>query len=136
MEKRHIESARKILDTIHYITIATICEDGSPWNSPVSASLDTELNFYWGSSPENVHSQNIRRDGRVFVVVFDSNAPEGTGEGVYMQGRAEELDFCFSDSVKKYKFVPEKIWINDVAVNEVGEYQHDVRIELQKEDLV
>lgn len=77
MEDRHLTSATKILNDVHYMVLATVCEDGSPWNSPVSASLDGGISFTWGSSPKNTHSQNIRRDGRVFAVVFDSNAPEG-----------------------------------------------------------
>jgi general stress protein 26 len=60
MEQRHIDSAKVILEKIHYINIATVNEDGSPWNTPVSASHDEQLNFYWGSSPDSVHSQNIR----------------------------------------------------------------------------
>lgn len=137
MEQRHLDSARNILSKIHYLTIATVCEDGSPWNSPVSASVDKELNFFWGSSPENIHSKNIQRDNRVFVVVYDSTAPEGTGEGVYMEGVAEGLAFEPDNTfVKKYKFIPERIWINDVVTDESGEYLHDIRIELNKEDLV
>jgi general stress protein 26 len=129
MEDRHLTSAAGILKSIHYITIATVCEDGSPWNSPVSATLDTDFTFKWGSNPENVHSQNIRRDNRVFVVIFDSTAPEGTGEGVYMTGRAEELEEE-NNSIKKYRFVPKRIWINDELKNEDGSYKHDIRIEL------
>jgi general stress protein 26 len=129
MENRHLDSAANILKSIHYINIATVCEDGSPWNTPVSASFDENLDFIWGSSPDNIHSQNIRRDGRVFVVVYDSTAPEGTGEGIYMKGRAEELD-NESASVRKYRFIPEQVWINDEAKDESGDYEHDIRIEL------
>ena len=71
------------------------------------------------------------------MVVYDSTAPEGTGEGVYMEGVAEGLAFEPDNTfVKKYKFIPERIWINDVVTDESGEYLHDIRIELNKEDLV
>jgi hypothetical protein len=130
MEDRHIQSAKEILAKIHYLNIATVNEDGSPWNTPVSASHDDQLNFYWGSSPENVHSQNINRDSRVFVTLYDSTAPEGTGEGLYMLGKAEELGPEEGSSVFKYKFTPERIWINDEAKNDDGSYKHDIRVEL------
>jgi hypothetical protein len=130
MEQRHIDSARVILNKIHYLNIATVNEDGSPWNSVVSSSHDEQLNFYWGSSPDSVHSQNIRRDSRVFVTIYDSTVPEGTGEGLYLLGKAEELGPEDGTAVYKYKFMPEKIWINDEAKNEDGSYNHDIRVEI------
>jgi hypothetical protein len=129
MEDRHIASAARILKSVHYLTLATVCEDGAPWNSPLSASLDGEVSFKWGSSRESVHSQNVRRDGRAFAVVYDSTAPEGTGEGVYMLGKAWELDEQ-SGALRIYRFVPEHIWINDEAKNEDGSYMHDIRVEI------
>jgi general stress protein 26 len=130
MEEKHIVSARQILKKIHYINIATVNEDGSPWNSAVSALHDEGLNFFWGSSPDNIHSRNIRRDGRVFVTIYDSTAPEGTGEGLYMRGKAEQLNQEEGTFVCKYKFVPEELWINDEAKNEDGSYKHDIRVSL------
>ena len=130
MEHRHLESIKEILEKIHYINIATVCEDGLPWNTPVSATHDNQLNFYWGSSPDNIHSKNIRRNGRVFVTIYDSTVPEGTGEGLYMQGHAEDLGPEAGTAVYKYKFTPERAWINDEAKNEDGSYKHDIRIEI------
>jgi hypothetical protein len=130
MEQRHLDSIKAILEKIRYINLATVSEDGSPWNTPVSASHDKELNFLWGSSPDNVHSKNIRRDGRVFVTVYDSTVPEGTGEGLYLVGLAEEIGPLEGTAVFKYKFVPKQAWINDESKNEDGSYKHDIRVEL------
>jgi hypothetical protein len=134
MKDRHFTSAVEILKKIHYITLATVCTDGSPWNSPVSASYDRELNFVWGSTEGSIHSQNIRRDSRAFVVVYDSTAPEGMGEGVYMTGMVAELD-NENEDIKKYCFTPSKVWINDEAKNVDGSYKNDIRIELDLEKL-
>jgi hypothetical protein len=131
MNDRHLASAKSILGKIQYINLATVNEDGSPWNTPVSAAHDDQLNFFWGSSPDNVHSDNIRRDGRVFVTIYDSTVPEGTGEGLYLIGRAEELGPEEGTAVYKYKFTPEHAWINDEAKNEDGSYKHDIRVELE-----
>jgi hypothetical protein len=133
MEK-HLFDAASILKSVRYLTLATVCMDGSPWNSPVSAFHDSELAFFWGSSTDNIHSQNIRRDGRAFAVVYDSTTPEGTGVGVYMQGVATELD-NENEIIKKYRFMPSRIWINDEAKNPDGSYKHDIRIELDMHSL-
>ncbi|HEX5774701.1 MAG TPA: pyridoxamine 5'-phosphate oxidase family protein [Candidatus Paceibacterota bacterium] len=134
MEERHVASAAKILKSINYMTLATVCADGSPWNSPVAPTYDGELVFRWGSNEESVHSQNVRREKRVFVVIYDSTAPEGLGEGVYMKGEAEELDE-YEDVLKMYRFRPQQIWINDEEKNEDGSFKKDIRIELNIEDL-
>jgi hypothetical protein len=134
MEDRHIKSATQILKGMKYMTIATVCADGSPWNTPVAPTPSKDLIFRWGSNEESIHSQNIRREKRAFVVIYDSHAPEGTGEGVYMKGEAEELDE-YEGVLKMYRFVPQKIWINDEEKNDDGSFKKDIRIELNIEDL-
>jgi hypothetical protein len=146
------ERAKEIIESIHYITIATVSSDGQPWNSPVSAYHDDSYNFYWPSWTENQHSKNIRKDSRVFVVIYDSTAPEGTGEGVYMLAKAYELNdlsqveqaLMYRPEDKKpreaeeylgdyprrmYKLIPEQFWMNgdgDIQGNYI-----DVRFELE-----
>ena len=117
-----------------YMTIATVCEDGSPWNTPVAPNLKDDLIFTWGSNENSVHSQNIRKEKRVFIVIYDSHAEEGTGEGVYMKGEAEELDE-YEGTLKMYRFVPEKIWINDEEKNDDGSFKRDIRVELSLQNL-
>lgn len=132
---KHLESAKAILQKIHYITIATVDSNGQPWNSPVSAYFDKDYNFYWASYTENEHSKNIRENAKIFIVVYDSTAPEGTGEGVYMLAKAYELndihdieealthrpegkkpreaqEYLGEFPRRMYKAVPEKFWIN------------------------
>jgi hypothetical protein len=48
--------------------------------------------FFWVSSPEATHSRNIGARPQVSIVVFDSQVPIGTGQGVYMSAVAEELE--------------------------------------------
>ena len=38
MNEDFSKRAREIVEKIIYITIATVCEDGSPWNTPVYSS--------------------------------------------------------------------------------------------------
>lgn len=136
--------ARSILDSISYIIIATVGEDGQPWNTPVAGfHFENDYTLYWASWQDNQHSQNIRASGKVFVVVYDSTPASGQpSAGVYMQGRASELtdeqevmkaSLVFKDDPynpsdgkqylgeyprRIYKFMPEKIWMNsDSEVN-------------------
>lgn len=152
--------AKEIVEKILYITIATSTKNGQPWNSPVYSAYDENYNFYWASWRENQHSKNIAENNKVFLVIYDSTVPEGTGEGVYLQAKAymlneeKEIEYAlrYLDgrvSKKKdlktrivqfqgekprrvYKAVPEKVWMNiDGDIN--GEYI-DKRVEVYLRD--
>lgn len=140
----NIEKAKKIIERIIYITIATSSKD-VPWNTPVYSAFDEKYNFYWASDQNGQHSKNIRENNQVFLVIYDSTAPEGTGEGVYIQAKAFELankeeirhalaklyarknqnpekrkpeEFLGDYPRRVYKAVPEKFWINgDGSIN-------------------
>lgn len=152
--------AKKVISDILYITIATSDKNNQPWNSPVYSAFDNSYNFYWASWKENQHSKNIKENENVFVVIYDSTVPEGTGFGVYMKGKSRQLEakdtmeivkalkLLYSRKNKKprkleeflgllprriYKFVPEQIWVNsdsDVKGNYV-----DSRIDITSEIL-
>lgn len=134
MEERHLKSAVRILKSIQYMTLATVCPDGSPWNTPVAPTFNNDLIFRWGSNEESVHSQNVRNEKRVFVVVYDSTVPEGTGEGVYMKGEARELDER-EGTLRMYEFYPAQVWINDEEQDDEGKFQKDIRVEINIEEL-
>jgi general stress protein 26 len=70
--------ARQILDTIVYATLATVSADGDPWNTPLAIyHFDSDYILYWASWQKNQHSQNIRANGKAFVVVYDSTPADG-----------------------------------------------------------
>jgi len=83
--------AKTIIDSNIYMVLGTADESGQPWVSPVYYASVGYSQFYWVSSPEVKHSQNIRIRAQVSIVIFDSRAPIGTGQGVYMAAIAEEL---------------------------------------------
>jgi uncharacterized protein YhbP (UPF0306 family) len=83
--------ARAIIDSNLYMTLGTADEEGRPWVSPVYYAPEGYARFYWVSSPEATHSRNIAARPEVAIVVFDSRAPIGSGQGVYMSAVAEEL---------------------------------------------
>jgi nitroimidazol reductase NimA-like FMN-containing flavoprotein (pyridoxamine 5'-phosphate oxidase superfamily) len=73
------------------MVLGTADESGSPWVSPVYFAVSDYTDFYWVSLPDVQHSRNLAARPEVSIVVFDSSVPIGTGQGVYMSARAEEL---------------------------------------------
>ena len=89
MQEELVKRAKEIIEKIIYITIATVTPEGKPWNSPVYSAYDkNNYTFYWVSPRAAQHSKNITEKPDVFLVIYDSTVPEGTGEGVYVQARA------------------------------------------------
>ena len=84
--------ARGIIDANLYMVLGTADETGRPWVSPVYYAVAGYAEFFWVSSPEATHSRNIAARPQVSIVVFDSQVPIGTGQGVYMSAVAEELE--------------------------------------------
>lgn len=146
--------AKSILNHICYATLATVSADGQPWNSPVYCAYDDDYNIYWGSHIDSQHSQNIRANGKAFIVVYDSTIEPGFGEGVYIQAKVVELtdkneiaaahkliqnrrpspywkleEVQPDKPVHLLKAIPQKIWINCDGQKE-GQYI-DVRVEAE-----
>lgn len=157
MSLDYVECARRTIREIQYITIATVCGrvDGRPWNSPVYSAFDSDCNFFWISDRESQHSKNIQNNPHVFLAIYDSTIPEGTGagQGVYIQAQAEELsdphrvsrahqlvasrvgkklrppgDFLGDAPRRIYRATLEKMWVNDVVEREG--FRIDVRVEI------
>ncbi len=83
--------AKSIIDSNLYMVIGTADEAGIPWVSPVYYSPARYTEFYWISSAEARHSHNLAVRPQVSIVIFDSQAPIGTGQAVYMSAIAEEV---------------------------------------------
>jgi hypothetical protein len=85
--------AKAIIDANVYMVLGTADDDGQPWVSPVFYAVNGYTEFYWISSPEVTHSQNLARRPQASIVIFDSRAVVGTGgsRAVYMSGTADQL---------------------------------------------
>lgn len=155
---QQLSVVKEILERIAYMNIASITPEGTPWNSPVYISYDNDLNFFWVSWNKNQHSVNIRNNPHVFVTIYDSTVPAGTGVGVYMEGKAFEItnlmeairalkthygrekrnprdviEFMKKFPRRAYKFVPDKAWIN--VDGEVSGNFVDKRVEIDLADM-
>jgi len=150
LEKR----AKEIIEKIIYITVASVTPEGKPWNSPVYSAYDkNNYVFYWVSPRATQHSENITKNPDVFLAIYDSTVPEGTGEGVYVQAKASVVTdlkemtramYLLYTRKKKslrdvsrfldmrprriYKAVPEKMWLN--TTKKVGDEELDDRTEI------
>jgi pyridoxine/pyridoxamine 5'-phosphate oxidase len=85
------ETAHAIIDAGAYMTLATADADGVPWASPVWFAPEDDRRFYWVSRPDRQHSRNLAARPRLSLVIFDSRAPIGTGQGVYVAAHGEQL---------------------------------------------
>ncbi len=146
--------AEAIISKIIYLTLATVSADGRPWNTPVYTAFDARYNFYWTSSPAAQHSKNIKVNPEVAIVIYDSSATEGTGEGVYIQAVASEvtdpaeirkaIEFMYSRKNKPpravkdflgesprriYKAAPKKFWMN--RLEKISGFLVDSREEIE-----
>lgn len=89
-----------ILRTCLYANIAS-CNDNEPWNTPVTAATDSDLNLYWSSWIHAVHSQNIVANPHVFITFYDSTRARGTNNMQCLYLRCVVTVLC--DPVEKHK---------------------------------
>lgn len=142
----------EIIKQIQYATLASVSSNGDPYNAPVYTAYDKDMVFYWSSSVESQHSQNIAENGKVYMVIYDSTVPQGTGWGVYIRAEATEVvvpkeaeralgllgdrrgrifDKKITDVIegghRVYKATPKALWINDAEQDANGEFVKDYR---------
>lgn len=83
-----VRLARDVIDTNRYVTLATSCDDGTPWATPVYFNPHEYRTLYWVSSPDAQHSVNLAARPALSMVVFDSSVAVGGAQAVYLSGHA------------------------------------------------
>jgi pyridoxamine 5'-phosphate oxidase-like protein len=149
--------AQKLLNEIQYATIATVSNEGDPWNTPVFCAVNG-YTIYWSSHPNSVHSKNIAANGKAFIVIYNSKAGEGEGTGLYMKASVNSLEekeeiaqalsllgdrrgrpfdyiekFMDGGQQRIYKAEPLQIWTNDAYQDADGDFIEDFRVEVATE---
>jgi nitroimidazol reductase NimA-like FMN-containing flavoprotein (pyridoxamine 5'-phosphate oxidase superfamily) len=117
---KYVKKAREIIENNIYCTISTASLEGEPWISPVFFAFDEKYNIYWVSNKDSLHSTYIRSNPRVAVVIFNSQAPEGEGDGVYFKAKAEELSNP-EDINKAMILLNKRVTQNEFRVKKIGE---------------
>ena len=80
----------KYLKSQHLITLATF--DKKAWVCTVYFVTDSDLNFYFVSSPKSKHCKDIDRNNKVAIAVYDSHIKNSDKKaGMQLQGRASQI---------------------------------------------
>jgi len=115
-----IEKTKQIIADNIYMTLATASSDGKPWISPVFFAYDEHYNLFWVSSKDSLHSKLIRKNPHAAIVIFDSRALEGNGDGVYFEVEVFEL----SDTVeieRAMQILGQRVTVDEFRVKQIKE---------------
>ncbi len=78
----------RLLAGHRYLVLGTADGKGRPWATPVFFAADGEYRILWVSAPDSRHSRNIAARPEVAVTVFDTHAPIGGAEALYLEATA------------------------------------------------
>lgn len=157
--QNRVARAKELLRIVRHAALATVNDDGSPHNTPVFSTFADDLAFYWASGTQAQHSQNVARDGRVFIALFDSLE---RGGGLYVQAHAEELKDAadieaalavinqnrarwdrppvtaddYKGGQRLYRAQPQKAWVNVTERDQDGQIISETRREVTAHDLL
>lgn len=84
------QRAKQLVDTKTNMTLGTVDTSGAPWVSPVFYVPDDQYDLYWTSWIEARHSENVRNNPAVAIVIYHS-VPDEPVDAVYMAAHAVEL---------------------------------------------
>jgi hypothetical protein len=153
-----VARAVELLNGVPYFNVATE-SGGQPWNSPILAARDRDLHLYWSSWIKAVHSENIAKNPRTFLTIFDSTRARGTNNFrcLYLQcttvvveardeaekafallypGDAVNLADFFDDGQKRfYRTTPLKAWLNVLSERELTPSTLKMRVEVSLDAL-
>ncbi len=160
--EERIERAQWLLNNVKHASMATVNDDGSPHNTPYFFMASEDLtSLFWGSHPHSVHSKNILRDGKLFVVLYEATV----GGGLYIRAQngriatGDELSaalarhnqlrrkFKIGTELKRSYYQPpseQRMWIADTDVFWVnyadrlptGHIRQDQRVEVARTELL
>jgi hypothetical protein len=134
------QQIQSILTECRYAVIATVCPDGTPWNTPLAVSFNDQLNMYWASARQSQHSLNIAHNPDIFAVLFaTSGLYEGSGlylrmhagpletpaavaqalqtyDASMLKTHCPDINFLGACPTRLYKAEPVHVWRNDSAI--------------------
>jgi uncharacterized protein YhbP (UPF0306 family) len=81
----------RLLAQHRYLVLGTADANGRPWVTPVFYATDGEHRVLWVSAPDSRHSRNIAARPEVAITVYDTRAPIGGAEALYLEATAESV---------------------------------------------
>lgn len=158
---KRIARAKELLNGVRHAAMATVNADGTPHNTPFFFIRDPKLGYiYWGSHPASLHSENVVRTGKIFVVLYDAmergglymsaeNGHELKGEelakalAIHNHLRSKEgkdaltADYYTGNSPQRmWAAKITHFWVNSVELDADGHMVRDGRTEIRSEDLL
>ena len=137
MSSSNAQKAKEIINKIPVLAVATFSIKRKPWVTPVEAAHDENYNFFWIAAKSAKHSENIRANNEVAMVIFDSSQNAPAAEQVFMEALVFELeseqdiaaalaclqaeshqpmrdvfDFVDNSRMRVYKSVPQKVCLS------------------------
>jgi nitroimidazol reductase NimA-like FMN-containing flavoprotein (pyridoxamine 5'-phosphate oxidase superfamily) len=81
----------RLLAQHRYLVLGTADGGGRPWVTPVFYAANGEHRILWVSAPDSRHSRNIAARPDVAITIFDTAAPIGGAEALYLEATAEPV---------------------------------------------
>lgn len=95
--------AKQIIIQNKFLSLATSDREGNVWSTPLSYSRDNDCNFYFTTTLDSRHIENIRKNPYVSFSIFDSTRRVSDIDGLQIRGIAGELEKeKLPDVVKNY----------------------------------
>jgi uncharacterized protein YhbP (UPF0306 family) len=82
------DTVPRLLAEHRYLVLGTADDNGRPWVTPVFYAADGEHHVLWVSAPDSRHSRNIAARPEVAITIYDTHAPIGEAEALYLEGTA------------------------------------------------
>ncbi len=85
-------SIEKLLARSKYMALATVSQDGRPWNVPLTF-VYADGYLYWRSQVDTAHSTNIELNPAVSISIFDVDLVDDNQErqALYVQSTASKV---------------------------------------------
>jgi len=157
------QKVKYLIENNRHMVIATANNAGKPWVSPVFYVYDKNFNLYWVSSKEAKHSENIKMNSSIAIVIIGESPSKKGIDGVYIEAEGVELadsidlqsavglfllykqpdkfmiksasDVTGNASWRIYKAIPQKIYKRAEIIDKSSNQTITVREEVKLKDL-
>lgn len=84
--------AKEIIKQNKFLSLATADRGGNVWSTPLSYSVDDECNFYFTTTLDSKHIENIKKNPYVSFSIFDSTRRVSDIDGLQIKGIVGEVE--------------------------------------------
>jgi hypothetical protein len=109
----------EILKDTRFITVSTICADGSPWATPIGWFAFDGRNIVFDNRQGTIHADNLARDNRCFITVVNHDEPRA--RAIYVTSRANKLAGNEYEHAKELIMARGKNVTDDIFAVPIGE---------------